>query len=439
MDELSPLFQDIEFRERLRGYDVEEVDAYIDRIAKAAALVQGRIAELQQRAEAAEGRLSERAAPVEGEDTMSRILLLAQRTADAAVAEAQAEASDVLSRAHAEAASTRADADEYASRVLAEAETDRRQAVTDAESAAAEAIAHERERVADAIAELEQYRAFLAEDIDILERHLGASRAALNASLVGLTDLLEAPEAFRPPAMPATSGALAPASLAEPQEVVDEVAVPEITPDETDSVEETEESTPTGSIDPTDFEPLGEGSSDASPVTPWAAPTEAVDADTPHEPDAPTVEFSEVTELVESIAEVAEATPGPAAASDADDIDLTAPTIDLEPIEIAPIVEPPLLVTAADLDPAELSDEWVRDVHVDAGPVTEPVPVVADQLLFEDTRPGSATATAADPFLEQLREAVARDDADDFGDDALAAFFDGEGDDGDRSWFPRRR
>ena len=54
MDDLPPLFQDIVFNERFRGYDVAEVDAYIDRVAKAAALVQGRIAELQRRVEAAE-------------------------------------------------------------------------------------------------------------------------------------------------------------------------------------------------------------------------------------------------------------------------------------------------------------------------------------------------------------------------------------------------
>ena len=36
MDDLAPLFQDIAFNERFRGYDVAEVDAYIDRVAKAA-------------------------------------------------------------------------------------------------------------------------------------------------------------------------------------------------------------------------------------------------------------------------------------------------------------------------------------------------------------------------------------------------------------------
>ena len=57
MDELSPLFQEIEFHERFRGYDPDEVDAYVDRIAKAAALVQGRLTALQERVDAAEARL----------------------------------------------------------------------------------------------------------------------------------------------------------------------------------------------------------------------------------------------------------------------------------------------------------------------------------------------------------------------------------------------
>ena len=67
MDDLAPLFQDIAFNERFRGYDVAEVDAYIDRVAKAAALVQGRIAELERRAEATEAHAtgSSGADPVE--------------------------------------------------------------------------------------------------------------------------------------------------------------------------------------------------------------------------------------------------------------------------------------------------------------------------------------------------------------------------------------
>ena len=461
MDELSPLFQDIEFRERLRGYDVEEVDAYIDRVARAAALVQGRIAELQQRAEAAESREAPRPTVVEGEETMSRVLLLAQRTADAAVAEAQAEASEVLARAHAEAAATRADADEYASRVLAEAETDRRRAVADAETAAAEAIAHERERVTDAIAELEQYRAFLTEDIDILERHLADSRSTLAASLSGLADLLETPEAFRAPAMPATSGAIAPAVLDEPVAHLDltdataefepilDAAVapeaehePEIAPDlelapDPETVPEPEAApepemavAPTPDVAPEPVLSTEEAAPeyvDAPVVAEWAAPASDQDVVVDDEPL-----------LVEdaTIADVEPATDAEPAATD--DIDLTTPPIDLAPQPAPEIVPPPLLVTAADLDAAEAGDDWMRDLHVESGPITEPVPMVADQLLFEDPS-AVAPTTAADPFLEQLREAVARGDSEEFGDDALAAFFDSEGDDGGRSWFPKRR
>lgn len=506
MDELSPLFQDIEFRERLRGYDVDEVDAYIDRVARAAALVQGRIAELQQRVEAAEARQAPTPAHAEADESMSRILTLAQRTADAAIAEAEAEAAELLAGARTEAAATRADADDYASRVLAEAETGRRRAIVDAESAAAEAIAHERERVSGAIAELEQYRAFLTEDIDILERHLTESRSALATSLSGLADLLDTPEAFRAPAMPATSGALAPAVLhdfvaqpADPElesdagltEIdaaaldaaeLDEAALGDAALDDVEldvaalgdagaevpadpeqpAVVAAEVAVPDEAIDLTEqpaapgadveahepvFEPTPVPEVDAA----WSAPVEALQPSTadpePRDPFAafdlpdessdeglPTEAVPVVTESAAALVDDAVGAPLVDAVSD-NDIDLTDPAIDLAaPAEPAP-VEPPLLVTAADLDTSEAGDEWVQELHVESGPITEPVPMVADQLLFDEPTP----ATAADPFLEQLREAVAREDSDEFGDDALAAFFDSEADDGGRSWFPKRR
>ena len=130
MDDLAPLFQDIAFNERFRGYDVAEVDAYIDRVAKAAALVQGRIAELQRRVEAAEAHTTglSGADPVEaGEESLTKMLVLAQRTADAAIEEAQAEAAEI-----------RRQADDHASLVVAEAETDRRRMLAEAEAAVEE-------------------------------------------------------------------------------------------------------------------------------------------------------------------------------------------------------------------------------------------------------------------------------------------------------------
>ena len=198
MDDLAPLFQDIAFNERFRGYDVAEVDAYIDRVAKAAALVQGRIAELQRRVEAAEAHTtgSSGADPVEAEEeSLTKMLVLAQRTADAAIEEAQAEAAEI-----------RRQADEHASLVVAEAETDRRRMLAEAEAAVEESVRTERERVAAEVAELERYRAFLADDIAILERHLEQARNVLGASAAALQHVLDDPEQFRLPAMPATSG-----------------------------------------------------------------------------------------------------------------------------------------------------------------------------------------------------------------------------------------
>ncbi|NDH96016.1 MAG: DivIVA domain-containing protein [Actinobacteria bacterium] len=217
MDDLAPLFQDIAFNERFRGYDVAEVDAYIDRVARAAALVQGRIAELQRRAEAAEAHAtgSSGADPVEtGEESLTKMLLLAQRTADAAIDEAQAEAAEI-----------RRQADDHASLVVAEAETDRRRMLAEAEAAVEESVRTERERVVAEVAELERYRAFLTDDIAMLEQHLEQARDALGASAAALQHLLDDPEQFRLPTMPATSGVVAPADVGTPKEMVAEPVV----------------------------------------------------------------------------------------------------------------------------------------------------------------------------------------------------------------------
>lgn len=186
MDELPQLFQDIEFHVVWKGYDSDEVDAYVDRVAKAAALVHGRVSELQQRAEAAEARAASGGgslASSETEETLTRTLILAQRTADAAIAEAKAEAAQLiasaegqaqiaLSEARSSAAAMTKDADDHVSRVKAEAETDRRALLADAEVEAAAVASSEHERLANEVSELEQYRAFLIDDVDLLERHL---------------------------------------------------------------------------------------------------------------------------------------------------------------------------------------------------------------------------------------------------------------------------
>lgn len=506
MDELSPLFHDIEFNERFRGYDVEEVDAYVDRVAKAAALVQGRIAELQERVAAAEAQprtvVTSNPAPAgEIDDArLSRVLVLAQRTADAAIEEAKAEAEAMRIDAGADAERMRREADDHASLVLAEAETDRRRMINEAEEAAAGAVAAERARVAAEVAELEQHRAVLADDIAILEQHLAEARLSAAASVSALSDLLEAPESFRTPTAPVTSGIDVPQDLiegryrpgatvaepaptpeaeptAEPAPAVDEVVDLTVEPID-DTAAMASDGEPTQVFETIPFEPAIDG--DFSPMAvdesfePIAPAIEADDViadrsageanaepapDTPATDTAPPVD----REAVEPVAEVAavaeepvEAEPNMVFDIDLVDPDHTAPIVDLTdlPVDAIGSVEsdriadleppeptgldgegatataPPRLVTAEDIDS---SDEAERIDELGEAGATPAIPVEQD-LLFAPPE-----STANDHFLDQLRDAVSTDDTEDFGEDALAAFFD-DGEDGDKGgWFNRRR
>ena len=59
MDDLSSLLQQVSFRESWRGYDPDEVDAYVDQVNKAVAWAQREITTLAERVEAAETRSDE--------------------------------------------------------------------------------------------------------------------------------------------------------------------------------------------------------------------------------------------------------------------------------------------------------------------------------------------------------------------------------------------
>jgi cell division initiation protein len=95
--------EDIEhqvFKERFRGYDQDEVDRFLDRLA-------GRITELERerdlladRVRALTGRAGDTAGP---EALLERTVLAAQRTADEAVAEARGLAEQAIEDARLEA------------------------------------------------------------------------------------------------------------------------------------------------------------------------------------------------------------------------------------------------------------------------------------------------------------------------------------------------
>ncbi|MGI8793474.1 MAG: DivIVA domain-containing protein [Acidimicrobiales bacterium] len=98
--EVSP--QDIreaEFREKMRGYHQDDVDALLVRVVTTIEVLQNRVRDTEIRAVEAETRLSEVA---DTEESLRRTLILAQRTADLALREAREEADSILADAKSE-------------------------------------------------------------------------------------------------------------------------------------------------------------------------------------------------------------------------------------------------------------------------------------------------------------------------------------------------
>ena len=183
-----------EFRTVRKGADPEEVKVFLDDVADELERAQNQSTAMEARARAAVARLQEvsdsapapaAAAPeveasVDEAETISRTLLLAQRTADTAVAEAKAEADRIEREASAEAAKTIDSTREMSARLLEEARDEARRA---GES--------ERLNVKTEVDSLRARRDFLESDVDHLERHLAEERSRLREAATTLMDLTE--------------------------------------------------------------------------------------------------------------------------------------------------------------------------------------------------------------------------------------------------------
>src|SRR4051794_4762213 len=112
MDVTPQVINEVEFHQKMRGYDPDEVDDFLERVASAVEQLLERTRVAEQRAVAAErrgGQCPQRGPPparatapvtktAESDETdaIKRTLVLAQRTADAAVKEAEEEAARTL-------------------------------------------------------------------------------------------------------------------------------------------------------------------------------------------------------------------------------------------------------------------------------------------------------------------------------------------------------
>ncbi len=110
--------REVRFAEQWRGYRTEEVDAFVERVAEAFDAMELRLREAAERVAQAEQAASERAS----EDAVARTLVLAQRTADAAVREAEAEAARLITEAQERASAVVTEAEERAEKIRAELE-----------------------------------------------------------------------------------------------------------------------------------------------------------------------------------------------------------------------------------------------------------------------------------------------------------------------------
>jgi len=194
--EMSPqTVRNTSFRVVKKGYDPDEVDAFKDQVATVVETAQNQATAMEARARAAVAKLQEvtsqvgaapapvqASAPAVAGDTevISRTLLLAQRTADAAVAEARREAELLLSSAREEAGRVLDSAKGIASKAVDEAREDARRSVAD-----------ERSRAENEVQSLLARRDFLIADVEHLEQFIGAQRERLRDAAVQLHDMVE--------------------------------------------------------------------------------------------------------------------------------------------------------------------------------------------------------------------------------------------------------
>jgi DivIVA domain-containing protein len=158
MDVSPKTLREVEFREKMRGYHPEDVDHFLEEVAAGLEVLQERLRQAVERAQRAEAAASDAGG---SDETLRKTLVLAQRTADMAVAEAREQASRILAGAEQQAQAILVDAEERGRRTH--------------EDTIAECRAE--------LSRLEAARAQSQQDVDTLNRWLEEHKAHLQESL----------------------------------------------------------------------------------------------------------------------------------------------------------------------------------------------------------------------------------------------------------------
>jgi cell division initiation protein len=280
--ELTPkVFDDVEFRERFRGYDPDEVDAFLEQVARSVQDLDKKLKEALDRAEKAEARAREAG---DADEALRRTLVLAQRTADAAVSEAETRAAALLAEAEGKAATAQSDADReaqskrgeaeaYALRVRDQADNEAATKISEAEAKVAEMLASAerdaregaedlRQRLRTEVSALEALREHLRTDAGRLEAHIAIQRQRVLATVEALQRITTDPDALREAPVPefkplegvptaeVMAGGAPPAPPAPPPPVhaVDEAVEPEESEESEESGESGESEEPAAAV-----------------------------------------------------------------------------------------------------------------------------------------------------------------------------------------------
>lgn len=211
----------VEFRQALRGYNIDDVDEYLEQVAvevdtafeqirqlsdqlnqsnaRAAQLESHAASQVQQ----ASAHVAAAADALNGEtlESLQRTLLMAQKFVDQAHAEAQEQARSTVAAAEQQAGSTVTAAEQRAREMLASAEAEAKKIVAETEG-----------RMKSEIARLEQVRARLAGEVEMVARYLDGERGRLRGVLAEM--LVWVDEKFNPAA-----AMLSPGDVAEDQRV----------------------------------------------------------------------------------------------------------------------------------------------------------------------------------------------------------------------------
>lgn len=165
------------FHEKFKGYDQNEVDAFLDRVSAT-------ITELEQARDDAMKHLREveenAAEALEAERLLKRTLITAQRTADATVAEAVEQANAAI-----------AEADQRAASIISAAEGRAAQIIGDAERTAADTLSDARREMESRQAAADDQLRSVQRAITELQRFRSEYRERVRAAVVDQLALLD--------------------------------------------------------------------------------------------------------------------------------------------------------------------------------------------------------------------------------------------------------